>query len=402
MQTYDDDVDAKPESIYDVFVNASTRTTTFRPADSPLHEQVGFIVGAPRSGTTWLQQLLLVHPLVATGGESHLFCEGLPAIFENFGHPEGMSHLSTWVSRDQLITASRAFCDTVFMAQREGTRPEARVIVEKTPNHRLQSALQAQIYPDARYVHIVRDGRDATASQRQLWGARTDEFADAGRAAEAWAASLRDIRTHFGSSAYLELRYEDIVADTPAALGVIFDHLGLPHDQALRKAAADFGRAPVHTSPASPNVGVRKHAGDALAERAVARAGGDLLVELGYADRSEVERLRKFRVRSWAAAVASGVVSRRSSSRNDPRSSARPVVAAIADALANSDELALRKVLAPAVPTTDLLPRFGGARMTQRRVVGDAAMLTLVTPAGERAVLRVQVAGGVATAIESL
>ncbi|MEY2427075.1 MAG: hypothetical protein QOI61_2647, partial [Actinomycetota bacterium] len=247
------------------------------------------------------------------------------------------------------------------------------------------------------------------ASQRQLWGGRTDEFADADRAAEAWAAAIRDIRSHFGSLAYLELRYEDVVTDTPAALAAIFDHLRVPHDRALCEAAAEFGRAPVHTSPASPGVGVRKHAGDALAERAVARAGGELLIELGYADFAEVERMRKLRSRATLLAAVdklSRVVARRSSSRNDTTSAAagRTVVAAIADALARSDATALRQVLTPAVSDVaeELVERFGGSRMTQRRIVGDAAMVTLVTAEGGRAVLRVQVAGGAATSIESL
>jgi hypothetical protein len=80
------------------------------------------------------------------------------------------------------------------------------------------------------------------------------------------------------------------------------------------------------------------------------------------------------------------------------------VVAAISGALARSDAAALRQVLAPTVAhlADELVDQFGGSRMTQRRIVDDAAMVTLVTAEGGRAVLRVQVAGGVATAIESL
>jgi hypothetical protein len=386
---------ARKETIYDLFVSAATRTEAFEPSHTALFGQVGFIVGAPRSGTTWLQQLLLVHPLVTTGGESHLFCEGLPALFENWAHPEGMSHLSTWVSRPQLLRAARNFCDSVFGAQRDGTRPEARLVLEKTPNHRLQSALQAEIYPDGRYVHIIRDGRDATASQRKLWGGRTDEFADAGRAAEAWARSVRDVRVHFSHLAYLELRYEDVVTDTAGALATIFDHLRLPHDPALCAAAAAFGRAPVHTSPASPEVGIRKHAGDARAERAVARAAGDLLIDLGYADASEVDRMRRQRVGRRAP---------REKGRRNPAGDdvTRHVAVAVARAIEAGDAAALSRVVAPDAPGTELLSRYGLSRVTQRRVVDDTALLTLVTNEDERVVLRLTVRGGVAALVESL
>ena len=162
-------LEGRHESVYEAWQSAARRDAHFDPTASPLYGKVAFVVGAPRSGTTWLQQLLLVHPLIATGGESHIFCEGLPAIFDNFAYADETSHLSTWVAEDELLTAARAFCDAVFGAQLKGSRPGAEVILEKTPNHRLQAGLQAKIYPDARYVHIVRDGRDVAASQHSMW-----------------------------------------------------------------------------------------------------------------------------------------------------------------------------------------------------------------------------------------
>jgi hypothetical protein len=371
-------VEPRPESIYDAFVAPGARVAAFDPARSPLHRRLAFIVGAPRSGTTWLQQLLYVPPDVATGGESHLFCEGLPEVFTNFAHANGMSHLSTWVARPELLDAARAFCDAVFAAQRDGTRPDAQLILEKTPNHRLQAALQAELYPDAFYVHIVRDGRDATASQRQLWGDRTEEFADPDRSAQAWAAAINDIRTHFGSLAYLELRYEDIVGDTPRHLGLIFDHLGLAYDDALLQAAATFGEAPVHTSPASPTVGIRKHAGDALAESAVARQCGDLLVELGYATAEEV------------SAAAAAKPPRRARWQRKPR----------------ADETGVRRVAddfaARVVADDPSFPELHGAHVAQRRVVGNAALLTFVSTNDERVVLRVEVKNQAVLKVERL
>lgn len=374
--------DPRPESIYDAFVAPSQRDEPFDPAASPLFERVAFVVGAPRSGTTWLQQLLFVHPEIATGGESHLFCEGLPAVFDNFAHPNGMSHLSTWMSRGELLAAARAFCDRVFETQRAATRPDASVVLEKTPNHRLQAALQAEVYPDARYVHIVRDGRDVTASQQQLWGGRAEEFADAERAAAAWAESVRDVRAHFGPLAYLELRYEEVVRDTEGALGAIFDHLGLAHDAALRRSAARFGAAPVHTSPESPHVGIRKHAGNADAERAAARAAGDLLVELGYATPDEVTRAASARVPKQRGRARGRFPAFR---RNESEARVRTVVASTAESLVAADG-----------PEPDLR----GARLTQRRIVGSAAMLTFVTPAGDRVVVRVGVTRGAPATIE--
>src|SRR5689334_13433315 len=91
---------ARRETIYDALAQAQTRTAPFDPQASPLFGRMCFVVGAPRSGTTWLQQLLYAHPLVATGGETHLFCEVLPAAFDNFNLPDPTSNLRTWVSRN--------------------------------------------------------------------------------------------------------------------------------------------------------------------------------------------------------------------------------------------------------------------------------------------------------------
>jgi LPS sulfotransferase NodH len=421
----------RPESIYDAFVNASRRGGTFDPSRSALFGRIGFVVGAPRSGTTWLQQLLLVHPHVATGGESHLFCDAVPAMFSNFNHPDGMSHLHTWVSEAELLAAARAFCDGVFEAQRGGTRPDARMVIEKTPNHRQHAALQARVFPDGKYVHIVRDGRDVTASQRTLWGHRDKDFADARQTAAAWADAIRDIRAHLGGLAYLEVRYEDLSQDTPGTLAVIFEHLGLVHDAALCDAAAAFGRAPVNTSPTSPEVGRRKHRDDELANRAVARAAGDLLAELDYADRSEIDRLRRARPVATARAelrhatraaprrlLSAATAARARRASRAAEAQRRPgleLARVFAAALPAADRAAITGVLAPHVVLqgTDgargidavshaLVARFGSWRTKQYRVAGGVVLVTLVSDQGERALLRVHEENGLAASIDVL
>ncbi len=420
----------RPETIYDSFAKARARTTTFDASLSPLFGRVGFVVGAPRSGTTWLQQLLFTHPLVVTGGESHLFCEGLQGVFDNFFDADKVVNLGTWVSEAELVGIARAFCDGVFLAARAGTRPDAQVIVEKTPNHRMQAALQAQLFPDGRYVHVIRDGRDATASQRRNWARSTREFAHAGEMAKAWAAEIHDIRVHMGGLAYIELRYEDVITDTPGALAAIFDHLGLPHDRALCEAAADFGRAPVHTYPSSAEVGVRKHRGDTLAERSVARAAGDLLTELGYADAAEVARLRQIRTpatlmldsRDAALAGLRRVRAARTKVETKRRRRAKRREAAPATALAvefsraveAADEFALAALLSPSVKVNgspaenaksaaaEVLKAIGGSRTARRAIAEGLAQVTCVTPEGKRVVVRLKPDGVVASEVDLL
>jgi hypothetical protein len=422
------DLSARTEAVQDAQLNAAQRQSRFDPSRSALFEQMGFVVGAPRSGTTWLQQLLFVHPLITTGGESHLFCEGLPEIFGNFAYRDASSHLSSWVSEAELLTAARVFCDTVFAAQRDGTRPDARIVVEKTPAHMPgQSALQARIYPDAKYVHIIRDGRDAAASQNKLWGAIDGDYANAGRVASGWAAAVRDIRNQFGGFAYVELKYEDIVSDTPGALALIFEHLGLPYDDGLCQAAANFGKAPVNTAPSSADVGVRKHEGNVVAERAVARAAGDLLVELGYADAAEVRRLAALRNRETVSAdvreaVTSSVetgkhawtdarVRLRKRAKRRKLAPSHAVGKAISDGVETKDAGAVAAGLAPSVrfdgkatPAAQvaaaLVDRFAGFQLTGRRTEPGFVQLTAIAPDGARVIIRAELKNKLASVID--
>lgn len=417
------------ESVYEAQKNAAQREATFDPTTSPLYEKVAFVVGAPRSGTTWLQQLLLVHPLIATGGESHIFCEGLPAIFDNFAYSDETSHLSTWVAEGELVTAAREFCDQVFGAQLRGSRPGAEVVLEKTPNHRKQAALQAKIYPDARYVHIVRDGRDVAASQHSMWKGQRGggEYTSVRRVAEGWAEAVRDIRTSFGHLGYLELRYEDVVADTPGALAQIFEHLRLPYDDELCRDAASFGDAPVNTAPGSVDVGVRKHQGNVLAERSVAIAAGDLLVEFGYATEAEVARMKSQRNRETLVADARDTSAqlletagdklteaRVKLRRRNKQRAARPIKAlndAFAAALAADDATKLAATLSSNVkldgtttPAADaaeqLLTKLKGTRSVSRRAADGFGQITLLGDDGTRFLVRVQVKDGKAVAVD--
>ncbi|HKN67164.1 MAG TPA: sulfotransferase, partial [Gemmatimonadaceae bacterium] len=137
---------------------------------SPLRERVIFVVGAPRSGTTWLVTLLATHPEIAgVEAESHLFDFGIDRVFDNLEgrHPDFHGLLS-YLDREELVDLARDFCDGVLMAMRShvsrNTVPP--FVVEKTPiagdSEALDLARKRDVYPDAWYVHIIRD-REAVA-----------------------------------------------------------------------------------------------------------------------------------------------------------------------------------------------------------------------------------------------
>lgn len=262
--------------------------TTYDPSGSPLHGRAIFLVGAPRSGTTWLHQLLAVHPDVATSGESHVFCEGFATLFANHDDVDAHMNLSTWVSRAELLQLTRSFVDGLFTTVRDRSRPGATHVLDKTPNHRPHAALLGEVYPDATFVHIVRDGRDMASSAHSLWSSWGSDYRGIGDAAGIWAGAITDIREHLGGLGYHEVRYEDLVAAPIEHLTGVLDAIGLPHDEELVRAAVEFGKAPINVAPSDARTGARKW-GDLEpdAARAVALTAGDLLVELGYVTPAE-------------------------------------------------------------------------------------------------------------------
>jgi hypothetical protein len=202
-------------------------------ADSPLRDRVIFVDGAPRSGTTWLVRLLALHPDIAgVEAESHLFDYGVDRLFDNleYKHPT-LRGLALYLEREELVDLSRDLCDGVLMAMRAhvsgATTPE--FVVEKTPVGARTDGLDLErkrdCYPDAWYVHIVRDREEVTRSLM-----RSPFMEDRSRegCAGLWDRVVGDIRrTLGGASRYREVNYADLRADPVSTCREVFAWLGV-------------------------------------------------------------------------------------------------------------------------------------------------------------------------------
>lgn len=188
-----------------------------------------FIVGSGRSGTTMLRLMLDAHPDLAIPPESH-FVPRMHAIrhrFERDGRLDAMALAEAvfpqFRFREWRIPADRvrervaalqdpSFADVMeafflaYAAEHGATRWG-----DKTPGYVLEMPLLAGLWPEARFVHLFRDGRDVARSfMARGWARHLPE------AAELWAkrtALGREIGERLGSERYLEVRYEDLVMD---------------------------------------------------------------------------------------------------------------------------------------------------------------------------------------------
>ncbi|MDD5260459.1 MAG: sulfotransferase [Methylacidiphilales bacterium] len=193
-----------------------------------------FIVGTARSGTTWLQRLVSSHPGCHTGEESHLFYFHIVPQLKAFwkgGNDQKPVGLYTYMRESEFREFLKAQIHSLLAVIGKEVRP-GEYFIEKTPLHVLCLEEIRRFLPKAKIIHLVRDPRDVVASflaASRGWGkfwAPRNSF----RAASLWvlcAGAAREYKRKFRDPLFYELRYEDLLADTPSELRKIVDFIGL-------------------------------------------------------------------------------------------------------------------------------------------------------------------------------
>jgi tetratricopeptide (TPR) repeat protein len=190
-----------------------------------------FVLGFPRSGTTFLGQVLDAHPQVTTMDEVETLGEA------------GRSYLVDEAGLARLAAAPDAELEGYRAAywrrvRALGVEPEGRVVVDKLPMNTLGLPLIARLFPQAKVVFVRRDPRDVILScfRRQFTpSGMSFEFLSLEGAARYYDAVMA-LAEAYRAALPLDLavlRYEDLVADFPAEAARLLDFLGLPQDPAV-------------------------------------------------------------------------------------------------------------------------------------------------------------------------
>ncbi len=222
-----------------------------RGAEAARAKPLFFVCGAIKSGTTWLQLLLDAHPEIACRGEGHLINILLPGMgkalttynsqiaFKNnsiFNEIEGFPRFGASHHFALFQTAVG-----LLLAQYD--REDIRFIGEKSPDNVLALPLMGRLFPQAKFLHLIRDGRDAAVSGwfhnlrvSKEWA--ESEFgslaAFAEHYAKGWVRSIQAGR-EFGAQfpdRYYEIRYEDLLSNGENELRGILNFLGARIDEA--------------------------------------------------------------------------------------------------------------------------------------------------------------------------
>lgn len=264
------------------------RVGALGPLPSPV-----FVLGCPRSGTTYLGSLL------AELDDASYFFE--PALFKyhvrRMYGGELTARTSTWLYRVGLRSL-------LLAAPGSGRR-----IIEKNPNHVFAAERLAAAFPHARFVVLTRDGRDVAVSLSEkpwhradsvgsgkrepggyLYGPYPHFYIEAERRAEferttdlhrciwIWRRHQEEIerlRSGCGPEQQLHVRYEDLVQEPTTTVDRILGFLDVDPDH---REAVHYKSRAGHTG----SVGRWRHRLDDHDRHIIEAEAGPLLASLGY------------------------------------------------------------------------------------------------------------------------
>lgn len=213
-------------------------------------EQPVFIISSGRSGTTLLRSMLVAGGKIAIPTETQII-HTLPV---KFNTTRGLS----WEDRACLIIAdferhhnfplwqvnlaetyqkvlalpenerslARIINEVYFTYARQAF-PEATVWGDQSPIHTFYLPYIHKVFPRARYVHLLRDGRDVISSMVARHG---DEYLY--EAVYRWKTSLKRVKTfqkRISPSLFLEVRYEELVSNPTASLQQVCKFIGIEY-----------------------------------------------------------------------------------------------------------------------------------------------------------------------------
>jgi hypothetical protein len=194
--------------------------------------KIALVVGCARSGTSILGELLAAHPDLMYIYEAH-------HVWEMAGMGVADSH---------RLTAEHATFDVRRQIRRwfEEQRGTAIWTVEKTPRNILRIPFLQTVFPEAKIIHIIRDGRDVACSLVQgiggtawhhlkppSWGEIFRQETGVIRCAMAWQAIMEIALADLANVPHLPVYYEDLVSNPRIEARRLMRYLNLDQHPAV-------------------------------------------------------------------------------------------------------------------------------------------------------------------------
>lgn len=263
-----------------------------------------FVIGAPRSGTSWLHQMLAAHPSIAAmeSEELTVFSRYLAPWSRNFQLEIQNNAAGKWrqglpclLSEQEFDASMLGLVDQVYTKLR-ARNPQATHLLDKHPNYSKHLPLIDRLLPQSRFIHIIRDGREVAVSMMSVRKRVGHSPGEVRGAAREWYRCLTMARAdgeRLGPQRYLEVRYESLMKDTATELERVLRFSGLPVDPAFVERISkehhisvrqvSKGDATLNALRAQPGAIWREKM--SVSERWIFdRMVGGLLNQLGYAE----------------------------------------------------------------------------------------------------------------------
>ncbi len=237
-----------------------------------------FLVGAERSGTTLLRLMLDSHPKIAFEFEFEFVVDQIDAE----GHYPQLSDYYEYLSTHRIFLLNSPTIDKnlpydalvrSFLTQKQ--QRDNKPIVGATVHHKFDHL--PQIWPEARYIHIVRDGRDVARSNVDMGWSGLPYFG-----VSRWMTAERRwqrLSELVPAERCLTVHYENLVSDPDTVLQTICAFIGVSFDNAMY----DYTQHTPYDKPSAKFTEQwrKKMTSDQI--RLVEGRVGDLLERHGYA-----------------------------------------------------------------------------------------------------------------------
>ncbi|MFQ5548275.1 MAG: sulfotransferase [Woeseia sp.] len=272
-----------------------------------------FVVGCPRSGTTLLRRMLDNHPQLTVANDTHFITRAVKKALRKVSDPALTRELVDQVRSyrrfyrmgldeadiEEAARGCRSYSQFVSRLYDLRAAHKGKPLSgEKTPDYCRQIPALTSLFPRAKFIHIIRDGRDtclsamdwATATKGPgKWSLWAEDIV--GTCALWWrwqtGTGIRDGHS-LGEGLYHELKYEDLVADSQALLSAIAAFLQIPDSEKMADYFAGKTIKNPHLSAKSawlpPHTGLRDWRNQMMEKDIAVFEGiaGKLLAQLGY------------------------------------------------------------------------------------------------------------------------
>lgn len=193
-------------------------------------EQMVFIVGMPRSGTTLTEQIIASHPSVYGASESEYLHQASLKFSSLFNEMDGHGASTSELLHEEDIQRIA----TTYLSQ---VSPDTDVlrITDKTPKNYLYLGLIAILFPRAKIIHCQRDPMDTCLSIYFQHFASHHPYAYDLREIGLDYRDYRQLMAHWQSvlgERILNIQYEELVQDLEQVSRQLIDHIQLPWDEA--------------------------------------------------------------------------------------------------------------------------------------------------------------------------